>query len=60
MLGQAGSELGDLAVQLGDDAYRTSCPAACIRGRHSRGRSGQPHWIQYEVFGPDLWQADLD
>ena len=49
MLGQAGLELGDLAVQLGDDAYRGACGGAERRG--DRGRSGQ---LLGPQRGPDL------
>src|SRR5690242_5336895 len=50
-------------VQLPDDAYYYLCgPLPFMRG--IRGvlldRGVSPADIQYEVFGPDLWQADAD
>ena len=51
------------AVELPDDVLYYLCGPLplmqAIRGR-SLERGVAPHDIQYEVFGPDLWQADLD
>ena len=51
------------AVELPDDALYYLCGPLpfmqAIRGRLLE-RGVAPHDIQYEVFGPDLWQADLD
>ena len=51
------------AVELPDDALYYLCGPLpfmqAIRGRLLE-RGVAPHDIQYEVLGPDLWQADLD
>jgi nitric oxide dioxygenase len=51
------------AVDLPDDATYYLCGPLpfmkAIRGRLLE-RGVEPRDIQYEVFGPDLWQADLD
>jgi len=51
------------AVELPDDALYYLCGPLpfmhAVRGRLLE-RGVAPHDIQYEVFGPDLWQADLD
>src|SRR3954469_13465214 len=51
------------AVELPDDALYYLCGPLpfmqAIRGPLLE-RGVAPHDIQYEVFGPDLWQADLD
>ena len=54
----------DLAVvDLPDDATYYLCgPLPFMQFVRSRllERGVAPRDIQYEVFGPDLWQADLD
>ncbi|TWV35860.1 hemin transporter [Streptomyces misionensis] len=51
------------AVDLADDAVYHLCGPLpfmkAVRGRLIE-HGVAPHDIQYEVFGPDLWQADLD
>ncbi|MEU4084073.1 globin domain-containing protein [Streptomyces aureus] len=50
-------------VDLPDKAVYYMCgPLAFMQPLRSAllGRGVSPHDIQYEVFGPDLWQADLD
>jgi nitric oxide dioxygenase len=50
-------------VDLPDDAVYYMCgPLAFMQPLRSAllGRGVAPQDIQYEVFGPDLWQADLD
>ncbi|MGV9356423.1 globin domain-containing protein [Streptomyces misionensis] len=51
------------AVDLADDALYYLCGPLpfmkAVRGRLIE-HGAAPHDIQYEVFGPDLWQADLD
>ncbi|MDR2985517.1 MAG: hemin transporter [Nocardiopsaceae bacterium] len=51
------------AVDLADDALYYLCgPLPFMQAVRSRliERGVAPRDIQYEVFGPDLWQADLD
>jgi nitric oxide dioxygenase len=51
------------AVELPADALYYLCgPLPFMQAIRSRllERGVEPHDIQYEVFGPDLWQADLD
>ena len=51
------------AVDLPDDATYYLCgPLPFMQAVRSRliERGVSPRDIQYEVFGPDLWQADLD
>jgi nitric oxide dioxygenase len=51
------------AVDLPDDATYYMCgPLAFMQAIRSAlvERGVSPRDIQYEVFGPDLWQADLD
>jgi nitric oxide dioxygenase len=51
------------AVDLPDNALYYLCgPLPFMQGVRSRllERGVAPKDIQYEVFGPDLWQADLD
>ncbi|MEW2490887.1 globin domain-containing protein [Streptomyces sp. NPDC048411] len=51
------------AVDLPDNALYYLCgPLPFMQGVRSRllERGVAPQDIQYEVFGPDLWQADLD
>ena len=51
------------AVDLADDATYYLCgPLPFMQVVRSRllERGVSPRDIQYEVFGPDLWQADLD
>jgi nitric oxide dioxygenase len=51
------------AVDLPDDATYIMCgPLVFMQAIRSAliERGVAPHDIQYEVFGPDLWQADLD
>ena len=51
------------AVELPDDALYYLCgPLPFMQALRSGllERGVAPHDIQYEVFGPDLWQADLD
>jgi nitric oxide dioxygenase len=50
-------------VELPDDATYYLCgPLPFMQAVRSAliGRGVGPRDIQYEVFGPDLWQADLD
>lgn len=50
-------------VDLPDNAVYYMCgPLAFMQPLRSAllGRGVAPQDIQYEVFGPDLWQADLD
>ena len=51
------------AVPLPDDATYYLCgPLPFMQAVRSQllGRGVAPRDVQYEVFGPDLWQADLD
>ena len=51
------------AVDLPDDATYYLCgPLPFMQAVRSAllARGVAPRDIQYEVFGPDLWQADLD
>ena len=51
------------AVDLPDDAVYYLCgPLPFMQAVRSQliERGVAPRDIQYEVFGPDLWQADLD
>jgi nitric oxide dioxygenase len=51
------------AVDLPDDATYYLCgPLPFMQAVRSAliERGVAPQDIQYEVFGPDLWQADLD
>lgn len=51
------------AVDISGDALYYLCgPLSFIQAVRSRliEHGVAPHDIQYEVFGPDLWQADLD
>ena len=53
-------DIGD--VKLPDDATYYLCgPLPFMQGVRSAliDRGVPPRDIQYEVFGPDLWQADL-
>lgn len=46
----------------GDALYYLCGPLPFMQAVRSRliEHGVAPHDIQYEVFGPDLWQADLD
>jgi len=51
------------AVDLpGDATYYLCGPLPFMQAVRSAliARGTAPHDIQYEVFGPDLWQADFD
>jgi nitric oxide dioxygenase len=54
-------DLGSMELQA-DAAYYICGPLPFMQAVRSRliGRGVPPQAIQYEVFGPDLWQADLD
>jgi nitric oxide dioxygenase len=56
-------QMDPAAVDLPEDALYYLCgPLPFMQAVRSRllERGVAPHDIQYEVFGPDLWQADLD